>query len=45
MTLLDEELDAYWMAELLGTNVDEIACSIGRRVPRIYTDKGETRDE
>lgn len=36
VTLLDEDLNAYWMAELLGTNVDEIACSVGKRVPRIY---------
>ena len=37
VTLLDEELNAYDLAELLGTNVDEIACSVGKRVPRIYT--------
>ncbi len=37
VTLLDEELNAFWMAELLGTNVDEIACSVGKRVPRVYT--------
>ena len=40
VTLLDEDMPAWRMAELLDTNVDEIACSIGKRVPRIYL-KGE----
>ena len=41
VTLLDEDLPAWEMAEMLGTNVDEIACCVGKRVPRIYTE-GET---
>ncbi len=36
VTLLDETLSVLWMADLLNTNVDEIVCSISKRVPRIY---------
>lgn len=36
VTLLDEHLSVLWMADLLDTNVDEIVCSISKRVPRIY---------
>lgn len=36
VTLLDENLSVLWMADLLGANVDEIVCSISKRVPRVY---------
>ncbi len=36
VALLDEHLSVLWMADLLGTNADEIVCSISKRVPRIY---------
>ncbi|MBQ1524715.1 MAG: alanine racemase, partial [Firmicutes bacterium] len=34
--LLGEGMTILDMAELLGENVDEIVCRIGKRVPRIY---------
>ena len=36
VALLDDELSILWMADLLDANVDEIVCSISKRVPRVY---------
>lgn len=36
VSLLDDKLSVLWMADLLDCNVDEIVCSISKRVPRIY---------
>jgi len=36
VALLDDELTILWMANLLDVNVDEIVCSISKRVPRVY---------
>jgi alanine racemase len=36
VSLIDNELSVLWMADLLGCNVDEIVCSVSKRVPRIY---------
>lgn len=36
VTLLDDELSILKMADLIGANVDEIVCGIGKRVPRVY---------
>ncbi len=36
VSLIDDKLSVLWMADLLGCNVDEIVCSVSKRVPRIY---------
>lgn len=36
VTLLDDTLTVLWMADLIDANVDEIVCSISKRVPRVY---------
>lgn len=36
VTLLDDDLNILWMANLIGANVDEIVCGISARVPRVY---------
>ncbi len=36
VSLIDDKLSVLWMADLLDCNVDEIVCSISKRVPRIY---------
>lgn len=36
VTLLDDELNILWMANLIDSNVDEIVCGISKRVPRVY---------
>lgn len=36
VTLLDDELNILWMADLIDANVDEIVCGISKRVPRVY---------
>ena len=36
VTLLDDELTIHSMADLIDCNVDEIVCSISKRVPRVY---------
>lgn len=35
--LLGKDFGILDMAEVLGENVDEIVCRIGKRVPRVYT--------
>ena len=36
VSLIDDKLSVLWMADLLDCNVDEIVCSVSKRVPRIY---------
>ena len=36
VTLLDDTLTIHWMADLIDCNVDEVVCSISKRVPRVY---------
>lgn len=38
VSLLDDDVSILWMANLLDVNVDEIVCSISKRVPRVYED-------
>ena len=36
VSLLDDDVTILETADLIGANVDEIVCSIGKRVPRVY---------
>ena len=36
VSLLDDDVTILKTADLIGANVDEIVCSIGKRVPRVY---------